>query len=379
VKSICVGVTDHAYIFVEEAILEEHFGPDVTAKIVEAFEESCPAYVSRGILDVEFEVFGNPPDALDDDEKVYIFYTHIASYGSMGFDGYFNAFNQMPDKVAWEKYRQHSNEVEMIYMNGTGSTKPDSEYMLSVLAHEFQHLIHYNYDTEEETWVNEAMSEAAMTVCGYFTDVAHLGSYCSNPSYPLIKARISYGAVLLFGTYLLEQFGTDFLRELVASEKIGIAGVEAVLKDGGSFSDLFHRWGLANLCAGHLSVAEGPFGYSSFPVPQVALSSEYLCGELSIDFSLQSSGLAYVKVAAGEKPLSLRIDKADVLNSRESSLPGLSAGQRLPRVFFADTNGSSPVELKIVDGSGRLPSTGGFLMFSTIDCGSLIFTATISD
>ena len=44
---------------------------------------------------------------------------------------------------------------------------PDSAEYLSVLAHEFQHVVHDNWDKGEDSQVNEGLSEVAATVAGF--------------------------------------------------------------------------------------------------------------------------------------------------------------------------------------------------------------------
>ena len=43
-----------------------------------------------------------------------------------------------------------------------------------VFAHEYQHLIHNDYDPDEESWVNEGMSDLAMSLTGYVDPSAHV-------------------------------------------------------------------------------------------------------------------------------------------------------------------------------------------------------------
>ena len=69
----------------------------------------------------------------------------------------------------------------MVHVN---STNPGSAYMLGVMAHEFQHLIHYVADPDEDSWINEAMSELAMSVSGY-EDTGNLHAYDSQTGQPL--------------------------------------------------------------------------------------------------------------------------------------------------------------------------------------------------
>jgi hypothetical protein len=43
-----------------------------------------------------------------------------------------------------------------------------------VFAHEYQHLIHADYDPDETSWVNEGMSDLAMSLTGYVDPSAHI-------------------------------------------------------------------------------------------------------------------------------------------------------------------------------------------------------------
>ena len=42
------------------------------------------------------------------------------------------------------------------------SMEPNSSFYDGTLAHEFQHMIHWANDRNEDTWVNEGMSDLAM-------------------------------------------------------------------------------------------------------------------------------------------------------------------------------------------------------------------------
>ena len=383
VRAKCMAVTDHCYIFVEESVIEEAFPGNTVDTIVTAFEESCPADVSRGILDIDCQIFGEPPDALDDDEHVYFLYANFAEYGHMAFDGYFNAFDQMPDDLAWQNYHQHSNEVEILYLNAMGSSGPASEYMLSVLAHEFQHLIHYRYDQLEESWLNEAMSEAAMTACGYFTDKAHLAHYCRQTARPLVDLdHPSYGAVLLFGTYLLEQFGEDGLRRLVASSKVGMASVEEVFPQLG-FDELFHRWALANGGASFFGITAGQYGYRSFPLPKISTLEALV--DKPLEVKIEPSGLAYIPLAS--EAMTMTIDSA----VREENSPSKQMRRRisfnakyeglLPTVLLltVDEQATPTVqELVSEDGVYEIPAGPGVVVLSTMKLGSSSFTLTLT-
>ena len=54
-------------------------------------------------------------------------------------------------------------------------------YYETVLAHEFQHMIHWHNDRNEETWVNEGLSEFAQEVAGYEPDTIFAEVFAQNP------------------------------------------------------------------------------------------------------------------------------------------------------------------------------------------------------
>lgn len=225
---------------------------------------------TTGIFGNDQQIFGDIPDALDDDPRMYVLLVDIPDYVAddgdvFSFDGYFNAYDQMTDEQAVRSTfgLYHSNEVEMLYVNSR--IRPVTEpYTLGVMAHELQHLIAYNYDTTEEIWMSEALAEVAMLVNGYFTDTAWVASYLSNPSTPLVTntASGSYGAYLLWGMYLYEQIGPGFMRVLEEEQRDGISGLEAALSDAGiniTFETLFLRWTTANSVQDY--EADARFGY----------------------------------------------------------------------------------------------------------------------
>jgi hypothetical protein len=120
---------------------------------------------------------------------------------------------------------------------------PTTDYMLSVQAHEFQHLIQWGLDADEEPWLNESMSELAMAVTGFGADEAWVNSWLSSPAAPLMSNGPSYdyGVFMLFGAYLYDRFGAAFVTELVKDPANGRASLDtalAALNEPLSFEEL---------------------------------------------------------------------------------------------------------------------------------------------
>jgi immune inhibitor A len=131
------------------------------------------------------------------------------------------------------------------------------------VAHEYQHLIHDDNDSDEETWVNEGMSMFAEWLCGY-EDFSHIEYFVDHAENSLVmwgdqedsSTNVSeilsdYGIVYLWTLYLYEHFGGGpFVQALAKSETNGISGVNETLAEFGydaTFIDVFHDFRIACL------------------------------------------------------------------------------------------------------------------------------------
>ncbi|MBI3543863.1 MAG: hypothetical protein HY075_11375, partial [Deltaproteobacteria bacterium] len=139
-------------------------------------------------IDLERGTFGAQPTPPSRDRDFHVLIAAIPPYEShgrkFGFDGFFNAFDQLSEKDAREQ-GQHSNERNIIYVNALQDVNGD--YMRAVVVHELNHLItHGQYDGEKnalDPWVNEMLGESAMQLAGYFTDVKHVQAYRAHPEW----------------------------------------------------------------------------------------------------------------------------------------------------------------------------------------------------
>ncbi len=105
------------------------------------------------------------------------------------------------------------------------------------LAHEFQHMIHWYRDRNEDTWMNEGFSVLAEFLNGFdpgpFDDL-----YVMNPDQQLTDwpddndaTRPHYGESFLFLAYFLDRFGENATKQLVAEPENGMVAIDKVLKD----------------------------------------------------------------------------------------------------------------------------------------------------
>lgn len=148
-------------------------------------------------------------------------------------DGFFD-----PDDEYTRDKCPESNEREMLYLSMTRLEDLD-EMMGTLVGHEFQHLIHWNHDPKEVSWVDEGCSESS---CPLFGATPYtLPEFFANPSRNLTdwadtEGASNYSHVFLFARYLVthafeNESGRQALtRAIVAEKQHGIAGVAAALK-----------------------------------------------------------------------------------------------------------------------------------------------------
>lgn len=188
---------------------------------------------------------------IDNEFKITILITRMKEEAG----GYFNLADEYPRSEA-----PYSNEREMIYLN---STYLNLNRVKSFLAHEFQHMITF-YQKEklrnltEETWLNEARSEYAPTLCGY--DNIYEGSnlerrvneFLRHPSDSLTAwdgKTDDYGSVNIFLQYLVSHYSENILTEMMKANAVGTASIDKALAALGfkeRFPEIFTNWTITN-------------------------------------------------------------------------------------------------------------------------------------
>ena len=262
-QATCRGVGENVYVFVSDDVWDVNVFRQDIEKIITAFDHSTPEASidkDKGIYEILTETFGRPPD-VDNDQRIYFLISQLGEYRGYHFDGYFRFFDELEGK--------HSNHTEILYLD---CDDPSDDYYLGIIAHEFQHLIHWQYDRNEAGWISESLSEVAMILCGYYTDKKHVIRYLNNTDRPLVSKghhKVSYGACLLWGTYIYESLGIKFLGNLVREEENGIKGFQNTLKSMNiedDFSTVFGDWLVANYVCSN-PVNDEKFKYKTILLP----------------------------------------------------------------------------------------------------------------
>jgi len=202
---------------------------------------------------------------------------------------------------------EHSNERVMFYIDAVmyAQEEPDGDSweitdfwpseIVSTLAHEFQHMIHFYQKTIQlagsgtETWLNEMLSMATEDIVADKLGVdGPRGVAYADPTegvYPLYQGRLplynyyndisltdwppitdsriysSYSINYAFGAYLMRNYGgAPFLRNVLLNAYTGSDAVEAALTAGGygvDFATVLQRWGAANLLSDSTAAPAG--------------------------------------------------------------------------------------------------------------------------
>lgn len=226
---------------------------------------------------------------------------HIINGRIPGVGGYVSGADPYPATV-----QQFSNEAAAIYINAELVRFGSDDY-LSVLAHELQHGIHWYADASEDTWLNEGLSELAVTEAGFSPGSVY--HYLRRPGASLVNwpdslegnVGLNYGAAALFAHYLRERYAPEGgLRDLLAGQRNGIAAVDAFLDGRGAvtatgepadFHTVFADWIVAN----RLDSDDGRYGYANLGVGARTTRTVRLGGQ-GAEVSLAQYGIDYVEV-----------------------------------------------------------------------------------
>ncbi|MBW7881965.1 MAG: immune inhibitor A [Caldilineaceae bacterium] len=292
---------------------------------------------------------------VDGDVRLHVL--HNAQMGS-SVAGYYYSADEYSRLV-----NPFSNEKEIFFINlNFVNGLHDYTVYETVLAHEFQHMIHWNQDRGEDLWLNEGLSEFAQEVADYAPDTIFVFAFGSYPDLQLttwspVPGANSphYGAAYLFVAYLAQRFGPQFLGTLVAEQANGTEGVTAALQAAGfdvDFDSLFADWVVANWADEPQALGEdGRYGYwmidlpaftpadqlSRFPVDETAAEvsnygTDYIqfLGEGDITFHFAGDTetvLAPTNAVSGRRMWwSNRGDDANPRLTREFDLSALPAG-----------------------------------------------------
>jgi hypothetical protein len=249
VPATCRAVTAYSYVFVADDQWNVNMDTADVEQVAYYWEEGTYNHpLNGGIYFLDTSNFGNPPDQLDSDDHIYILYDDLGSYHGTVFDGYFSVFNEYTEQQA-RGMGGHSNEVEMFYMSCSPGD-PVSPIRISVLSHEFEHMIHWAHDADEETWVDEGCAEYAMLLFGVPDPLIDFPNQPDNDLISWGSGFAEYVQTFMFFTYLADHYGGSGILALTVDDPLNsIDGIDNALINAGydaTFADVFNNWVIAN-------------------------------------------------------------------------------------------------------------------------------------
>ena len=254
VHSTCRKVGTHCYIFVEDSIWANgRVNQNAIDSVENAWDFKTPANPNMGIYQTDVITFGNPPNVDNDSLIVILILNILDGYNGTGgyIAGYFDPSNE-----------SGSNKAEILFIDANPQDLNSSSGLqdaMSTTAHEFQHMIEYNYNSGNQlTFFNEGCSVIAEYINGY--PLYDQYYYNNETNHYLLDWRTNdnvhvlydYSRAARFFLYLKEQFfdaNKTFFRNFVTSGVIGVTGLDKALSTVSTtrrFSNIVPDWLTAN-------------------------------------------------------------------------------------------------------------------------------------
>ena len=288
-------VTDHVYFWIEKGV---SYNERDLSRLVEAFENE--------MYPTNREFFGSEwTPGIDENPRLFLLYASGLG-GSLA--GYFSSADLVPPQA-----HEFSNAHEMFLLN-SDTIGLDEKFTYGVLAHEFQHMIHWYRDRNETSWLNEGFSELAAFINGYY-EFGFDYLAMSDPDMQLNDwpndsnaTTPHYGAAFLFVNYFLNRFGEDATKAVVASELNGMESIDQVLLDFDAIDPLtdepitadefFADWVITNLLHDD-NAGDGRYFYNNYDdAPQASTTEEFTnCDTDWNSRTVSQYGADYIEIA----------------------------------------------------------------------------------
>ncbi|MEI7556646.1 hypothetical protein [Candidatus Chlorohelix sp.] len=249
VKARLQVVTAHVYWFVDKNYSVNSAALENAARL---FEEK--------IYPTNRRYFGEEwTPGVDGDPHLAVLNTTLSG----GVIGYYSSDDELLRTI-----NSKSNEREIIYVMGHPE---NTDSYLSLLAHEFQHMIHWHNQPNQEVWLNEGASVLAQTLNG-FSSSGYESAFFNRANTQLdnwtcitCAPTRFYGAGYLWMAYLKDVYGEKVIRDTITNGKglIGFNALDYALAknaDPQITSDkVFKDWALTNYI--NRTTADPAFNY----------------------------------------------------------------------------------------------------------------------
>ncbi len=227
----------------------------------------------NNIYPTDTSVFGEPLARGAEGQKTWILIFNIRdeAYYDPTQTTYIAGYFSASESAENNKNIMHIDTYDWANRTGPGVARPF--LYEGVFAHEFEHLIHFDIDPDEPSWVDEGLADLAGFLCGYGHPQSHIYYYLVYHPFTSLtfwgSGLEDYGASYLFQLYLYEKYGgTPFVSALVQEQANGIEGIQNTLAAFGysdTFNQIFDNWTIANYID-DTSKAGGKYGYETLDI-----------------------------------------------------------------------------------------------------------------
>jgi hypothetical protein len=304
IKAVLKKIGKHCYVYLETG---HSVDSNAIKKIADHFDKKIYPEV-RSMFGSEWS------PGIDGDKRITLLLLDIkdAYNPSQGRKGFVAGYFYAGDEYNRSK-NPNSNEREMLYLDISPGVA-GSEKFLSVIAHEFQHMVHWNNDPKEYDWVDESLSQLAPFLCGY-GHPPQIYAFLRNPDNNMCawskeNMLANYGQVYLWAYYIATHISSTeerrraFVRKMVEQKSQGLSGLNAAIKKQrikNNVANLFKSFCVANYL-NDSSFARGAYGYDKH------LARLSLKPELKVS-SVPARGKATVKCWSAK---AIRIDDQSI-------------------------------------------------------------------
>jgi immune inhibitor A len=292
--------TAHLYLWADKSM---EWKPENARLLAENFENK--------IYPTDREFFGSEwTPGIDNDPHLFVLFAN--GIGSR-VAGYFSSSDEVNPLID-----PRSNGHEMFVMNAASFPGMVDDYTDTVLAHEFQHMIHWYRDRNEESWMNEGFSELAAFLNGYGVG-GHDRAFSSQPDLQLNdwpndkNATLPhYGASYLFLNYFLNRFGEKTTQTLVGMPENGLDSIDKLLADTQAkdavtgkpvtANDFYVDWTLSNYLLDK-NVGDGRFIYQNYKSAPKVVDTEKItkCPTSNLNRTVSQYGTDYMRITCRGK------------------------------------------------------------------------------
>jgi hypothetical protein len=310
VTTVLAAEREHVYFWVEKGV---RYNEKDLEKTADLFEEK--------IYPTNREFFGTEwSPGIDNDPHIYIIYAR-----NMGTNlaGYFSSVDSVHPLA-----HEYSNAHETINLNADNVTFGPDAY--GTIAHEFQHMIHWYGDSNEESWLNEGFSVLSEFLNGF--DVGGFDYlYVSQPDIQLTDwpndpsaTTPHYGQAFLFLTYFLDRFGEEATKAVVSEEENGMESIDKVLREMNviesqtgkivTADDVFADWVVAMFMK-DATIGDGRYTYYNYPDSPVPGATMEI-NKCPLDWkqsTVKQYGVDYIEIKCPGK-INLNFEKAAEVN-----------------------------------------------------------------